>query len=68
MKKDLKSKKKSIAYALKVRTIEQIEWAAECADCSRSEIVQDALNIYFDMIRRGRYGKTGSAAEESRTE
>lgn len=61
------NKKKTQAYALRERTIELIEWAAEAAACSRSEIVQDALDIYFNMIRRGIHGSTGSAAEKSRT-
>lgn len=59
------NKKKTQAYALRERTIELIEWAAACAECSRSVIVQDALDLYFDMIRRYRDGKTGSDSEES---
>ena len=59
------NKKKTQAYALRERTIELIEWAAACAECSRSVIVQDALDLYFDMIRRYRDGKTGSGSEES---
>ena len=62
------NKKKTQAYALRERTIELIEWAAACADCSRSVIVQDALDLYFDMIRRYRDGKTGSDSEKSRAE
>lgn len=65
------NKKKTQAYALRERTIELIEWAAVGDDCSRSEIVQDALDIYFNAIRNGgrRNGKqAGSAAEKSRTE
>ena len=63
------NKKKPQAYALRERTIELVEWAAECADVSRSVIVQDALDLYFDMIKENIYAKKEhSAAESSRTE
>ena len=63
------NKKKTQAYALRERTIELIEWAAGCAGCSRSVIVQDALDMYFDLIRRGRRnGNIRSFTEESRAE